>query len=138
MKSQDVITMGILVVEDDLGTCQLLVEAFDSQGYRAYSFENGAEALAYFAKPHPKIDLIFLDTMMPVMDGFQFRAEQMKDKMLAQIPTIIYSANYDNRQKAVDLGLEFLEKPLDLNGLFVKVGRMLGGAPDSVEPRPII
>lgn len=66
----------ILVVEDDKNTARLMKAVLKHAGYEAHQAANGAEALEITDKQH--IDLIVLDVMMPVMDGYEF-TEHMRD-----------------------------------------------------------
>jgi len=59
----------ILVVDDDEDVRNLLVLIFRDSGYEVITAENGQIAVEKARKEHP--DLIFLDILMPVMDGFQ-------------------------------------------------------------------
>lgn len=60
----------ILVVEDSKNTARLMKAVLTHAGYEVYEAANGAEALEVTDKQH--IDLIVLDVMMPVMDGYEF------------------------------------------------------------------
>lgn len=66
----------ILVVEDDKNTARLMKAVLKHAGYEVHQAANGAEALEITDKQH--IDLIVLDVMMPVMDGYEF-TEHMRD-----------------------------------------------------------
>lgn len=59
----------ILVVDDEADVRKLLIMIFRDAGYEVLAAENGLEAVDLARKEHP--DLIFLDILMPVMDGFQ-------------------------------------------------------------------
>lgn len=65
----------ILVVEDDKHTARLMKAVLKHAGYEVFEAGNGAEAFDVTDKQH--IDLIVLDVMMPVMDGYAF-TEQMR------------------------------------------------------------
>lgn len=65
----------ILVVEDDKNTAKLMKAVLTHAGYDVFGAENGLEALEVMDKKN--IDLILLDIMMPVMDGYEF-AEQLR------------------------------------------------------------
>lgn len=65
----------ILVVEDDKNTARLMRAVLRRAGYEVHQAANGAEALAVTDRQH--IDLIVLDVMMPVMDGYEF-TERMR------------------------------------------------------------
>ncbi len=113
----------ILHIEDDhsirLSVNYVLVDA----GYTVHSVSNGQEALDYLALHTNEVDLILSDVMMPVMDGFTFCLEQSKDRSIAQIPTIIYSADARNKIKADAIGLPFLNKPFNLVDLFEGIAK---------------
>ena len=87
----------------------------ESEGHRAVPAENGDEALQLLrAGLHPF--LILLDLMMPVKDGWEFRAEQKTDPALASIPTIIVSAVGRQSMEALH-PTAALEKPIDYDQL---------------------
>lgn len=65
----------ILIVEDSKNTARLMKAVLKRAGYEVHEAGNGAEALEIMDKQH--IDLIVLDVMMPVMDGYEF-TEQMR------------------------------------------------------------
>lgn len=65
----------ILIVEDSKNTARLMKAVLKRAGYEVHEAGNGAEALDIMDKQH--IDLIVLDIMMPVMDGYEF-TEQMR------------------------------------------------------------
>ena len=68
--------------------------------------------------------LILLDLMMPVMDGWAFRAAQLADERLATIPVVILSAATDVRRHAAQLHADdYLVKPLDVPLLLDAVER---------------
>src|SRR5258708_307681 len=94
--------MTILIVEDDISICTVITEILQDEGYLVASVENGAEALAYLQQHiHPQ--LILLDLNMPVMTGWDFRAQQQCDPRLAEIPVIIMSALPNLHLKAAAL-----------------------------------
>ena len=59
----------ILVVDDDKNICELLRLYLVKEGYNVTMVHDGGAALAEFDKLHP--DLVLLDVMMPVMDGWE-------------------------------------------------------------------
>lgn len=60
----------ILIVEDDKNTLRLMKAVLTRSGYKTFQAENGLDAFEIIDKQH--IDLIVLDVMMPVMDGYEF------------------------------------------------------------------
>ncbi|HYF50788.1 MAG TPA: response regulator [Planctomycetota bacterium] len=113
----------VLIVEDDLDIRDVLTQVLEYEGYEVATAGNGREALDYL-RSHPKPGLILLDLMMPVMDGWQFRAEQQKTPELANIPVVILSADGNAYQKASTVrAAGFLKKPVELETLLETVGR---------------
>jgi len=80
----------ILLVEDDTSLRETLADVLSDEGFEVAAAANGREALDQLAASHP--DLILLDLVMPVMDGWAFREEQRKVPDLASIPTVVLSA----------------------------------------------
>jgi CheY-like chemotaxis protein len=88
----------ILVVEDERGQREALAEVLSRLGYEVQCAANGSEALELMRHSESLPGLILLDLMMPVMDGWQFRAEQRKDRILADVPVVVLSALGDTAQ----------------------------------------
>jgi CheY-like chemotaxis protein len=105
----------VLVVEDDDDLREMMAQLLTLEGFRTETVANGQEALAYLhARPRP--DVILLDLMMPVMDGWEFRRRQQADPALASVPVIVLSALDQARAAKVDAAA-FLKKPLDFDRL---------------------
>jgi CheY-like chemotaxis protein len=102
----------ILIVEDDRDLRDTLREALELEGYVAVSVENGRAALRHLATG-AKPCMILLDLMMPVMDGWTFRQELLKDRALAAIPVIVMTAATAARASAVT-SQAILYKPLHM------------------------
>ena len=80
----------VLVVEDDDETREMMCRILGKEGYEVAEATNGREALARVDVRPP--DLILLDLMMPVMDGFEFTVELRKVEALRGIPIIVCTA----------------------------------------------
>jgi CheY-like chemotaxis protein len=66
--------------------------------------------------------LIILDLMMPVMDGFQFRAAQIRETRLAEIPVVIMTADGHTDEKRSKIGAQAaLKKPADIHTILTVV-----------------
>jgi CheY-like chemotaxis protein len=108
----------ILVVEDDDELRGVLLELLELEGFGAAQARNGREALDYL-RTHERPCLIVLDLMMPVMSGPEFRAEQMRDGELADVPVVVVSASHDVRREAQALGaVAAFAKPLPFEAFF--------------------
>src|SRR2546423_11244266 len=104
----------ILVVEDDLDIREALTQILQEEGYAVRAAANGRDALDA-ASDGSVPSLILLDLMMPVMNGWEFRAEQLKDARLANVPVLIISADPHLRAKLETLGdAGVLQKPIHL------------------------
>lgn len=107
----------LLVVDDELAILEALQEVLSSEGYAVSTASNGAEGLKRAAEEPP--DLVLLDLMMPVMDGWEMLRRMKEDTRLQHVPVIVMSAG---RVLAGELkGLHFLAKPFDLDRLLVLV-----------------
>jgi CheY-like chemotaxis protein len=105
------------VVEDDPCIREALLIELETVGFRVATAANGKEALAAIRKG-PRPSVIVTDLMMPVMDGWQLRAELLRDRKLASIPVVVLTARGDAERQARSLGVEAgLAKPIDLDKL---------------------
>ena len=113
---------SVLVVDDDVDIRLVVRMILEGGGYDVIEAADGAEALARLREHRPCV--ILLDLMMPGVDGFQFRAKQMQDPSLADIPVVIISGGGGVAKKAEELGVEgHLVKPPELRHLLAEVAR---------------
>jgi CheY-like chemotaxis protein len=111
----------ILVVDDDTDLRETLGELLVEEGYDARLFDNGRHALE-FLRDGGDPRLILLDLMMPDMNGWQFREEQLKDDRLREIPVVVMTAS--RSLEAVPIAAqEVLYKPVGLGELIDAVER---------------
>jgi CheY-like chemotaxis protein len=107
---------GVLIVEDNADIQQAIVQVLEDEGYEVRVASNGREALDALRSPDiPLPRVILLDLMMPVMDGWAFRAEQVADPTLSDIPVIVLTADGNATEKVAHLDVAgSLRKPVDL------------------------
>src|SRR5438105_3128734 len=91
----------ILVVEDDPMIREVLAGLLVDEGYEVDEAAHGLEGLERLRACRP--DLIVLDLMMPVMDGWNFRDRQRQLADCADVPVVVLSAVRDLEQQAVRL-----------------------------------
>jgi signal transduction histidine kinase len=121
MKSPD----RLLVVDDVADNLFLIRTILEEEGYEIITTSNGHDALKIIESE--PIDLVLLDVMMPVMDGYEVtrRIRAMQD--LPFIPILLITA-YDraNAVKGLDLGAdEFIRKPIEADELLARVRSLL-------------
>ncbi len=117
----------VLIVDDEPFNIEVLEQALDGTDYQVVTASNGQEAWEKIQSEQP--DLILLDLMMPVMDGFAVLAKVKDDSMLRDIPIIIVSAEHDSKSvvKGIKQGAEdYLTKPVDTAQFVKKVKEFLG------------
>jgi two-component system chemotaxis response regulator CheY len=116
----------VLVVDDDADTREAVGEVLRDDGYLVSQAPNGDVALCDLRAASELPDVILLDLMMPVMDGVAFRAEQLADPALADIPVAVFSAHARAEEAARALNADaYLEKPLELDELLLTVRRLV-------------
>lgn len=104
----------ILIVDDEPFNVDYLEQEIEELEYETVSAFNGQEALDRVQSDSP--DLILLDIMMPVMDGFEVLTRLKADATTRDIPVIVISANSDlkNMVRGIELGAEdYLPKPFE-------------------------
>ncbi len=127
----------ILIADDDPLLRALLVHRLAADGYHVTTVENGSEALAAITEQRP--DLVVLDALMPVMDGFEV-LRRLKAGGLSDAPVIMLTALKREQDivGALQLGAaDYLVKPFIPDELGQRVRRLLesrdsaaGGARD--------
>ena len=115
----------ILVVEDDEAIRGLVCDVLRDDGYAVREASNGVEALERLREGKP--DLIVLDLMMPVMDGWAFVEECREKRYCDDVPIIVTSASHDlpkTAERLSSFGVRTcLAKPFDVDGLLALVER---------------
>lgn len=113
----------ILVVDDDKNICELLRLYLVKEGYNVTMVHDGAAALTEFDKLHP--DLVLLDVMMPVMDGWEVcRKIRAKDNT----PIIMLTAKGETFDKVLGLELgadDYVTKPFDTKEVVARIKAVL-------------
>ena len=122
-------TQGLILLVEDEGSIREVMDAvLQAEGYRVVCAVNGADALDTL-RAGLRPCMIILDLMMPVMDGWQFRATQMRDGELLKIPTVVYSAVGNIRETVEALNVAGGFEKGDFNEMLRFVGQFCPGLP---------
>jgi len=112
--------LSILLVEDNDLNQKLMKISLARFNYIVTIADNGLQGVQCFK--NQKFDLVLMDIMMPIMDGYEATREiriiENENKSLGHTPIIAFTANTNNndREKCVQGGMDdILEKPFDIN-----------------------
>ena len=131
--------VSVLIVEDDCNIADLLKMYLEKEGYAVTVAHDGAQGLAKYHTVKP--DLVLLDVMMPVMDGWAvcrtIRAE-------AQTPVIMLTAKSETDDKVQGLRAgadDYITKPFEMKEVLARIEAVLrrtAGAPAEKKSRRLI
>ena len=111
----------ILVVDDDVKILRLLHISLKMAGYEVITATSGGEALQLQESEKP--DIMLLDILMPIMDGFEVLRRL---RAVSELPVIACSAHTSNGEKALQLGAnDFLAKPFMPDELIKRIKALL-------------
>lgn len=101
-------------MEDDPDILSSLAEVLREEGFEVETAANGYQALARLESSPPSV--VFLDLMMPLMDGWKFMELARQRFPSLQVPIVLLSAVHELSAQAHQLGVTaFLPKPFDLS-----------------------
>jgi DNA-binding response OmpR family regulator len=113
---------SVLIVEDDADVRAALAAFLEGEGYKVLEADDGATALRELRAR--TVCLVLLDLWMPGMNGWEFRAEQLKDAALARVPVVLITADHAAARNAADLGVHgYMTKPIEFGELLEYVAR---------------
>jgi two-component system, OmpR family, response regulator len=100
----------ILIVEDSPEVAEAFALLLEQEGYRVSTSSNGREALALLRRERPQ--LVFVDLVMPVLNGLQLIEQMRKDEALNDIPVVAVTASMHRAH-----GVHTVKKPFAGAGL---------------------
>ena len=110
----DFVGKDVLVVEDEAYLCELIGDVIESEGHTARKASNGLEALARMRERKPQ--LVLLDLMMPIMDGWEFMEALRANPEWDGVPIVIITAIYDVKRTQEETGARaVITKPFDID-----------------------
>ncbi|MEK4028553.1 response regulator [Pseudobacillus sp. FSL P4-0506] len=110
----------ILIVDDDMRNIFALTAALENYQVEVMFAENGREGIGILQE-NPDVDLIFMDIMMPEMNGFEAIQSIRRIPEFKHLPIIALTAKAmkDDRKQCIDAGAsDYISKPIDLEQLF--------------------
>ena len=113
----------ILVVEDDPNLLATLKYNLQKDGYDVVTAVDGAEAVGAARRENP--DLIILDVMLPILNGFEVCRILRKEMM---VPILMLAANSEETDKIVGLEIgadDYMTKPFNMRELLARIRAML-------------
>ena len=119
----------ILIVDDDVNICELLRLYLEKDGFETLVANDGRTAVDYALKHSP--DLILLDIMLPVLDGWQVCREIRKS---SQVPIIMLTAKGETFDKILGLELgadDYVCKPFDTKEVIARIKAVLRRSNDN-------
>lgn len=110
----------VLVVDDEPYLCDLIADVLESEGHTSRKAAHGIEALERIRERKPQ--LILLDLMMPVMDGWELVEVLKSNEEWADIPVVIITAHYQVARAQKEIGASaVITKPFDID----QIGRVV-------------
>lgn len=115
---------SILIIEDDLSVREILKDVLLSEGYSTLEAINGQHALEVLHNCPFRPDLIILDMMMPIMDGYSFlqKWRECEPKDSSKIPIVVTSATMQKLPGGIS---GFIPKPFEVSVLLDVISRHL-------------
>ena len=120
----------MLIVDDDLRNTFALSGALKKKGFEVHIADNGQMALDKLEELG-ELDLVLMDIMMPVMDGYEAMGRIRADERFAQMPIIALTAKAmaEDRRKCIEAGAsDYMTKPIDIDRLLAMIRVWLGRA----------
>ena len=108
---------SILIIDDDSRNIFALSAVLRSKGYRTLSAPSAQEGIILM-KREKGVSVVFLDMMMPEMDGYQALGILKEDPELAQVPVFAVTAQamVGDRERCLEAGAdEYIPKPIDVD-----------------------
>lgn len=120
----------VLVADDNDDTRRVVRWMLEQKGYAVIEAADGRQAVTAAISHRP--DLILMDLVMPVVDGFEAVRQVREHEALRGVPVVAMTGRdaAASRDRAEDMGFnQYLSKPLDFLRLNVVIEKLIGGTP---------
>ena len=119
----------VLVVDDEFGIAELFEAILGDEGHRVRTAVNGRHGLELLAEE--RTDLVFLDYMMPIMNGAAMLSAMAEDPELRHIPVVLMSSMGEAAVAERCSGYaRFMRKPFKVAQVVAITAKLLGKGPD--------
>ena len=115
----------ILIVDDSPTEVHVMTKALERHGYRTAAAADGAEGIRLAREMHP--DLIFMDIVMPGMNGYQATRQLASDPQTRAIPIVMVTSKGQETDKIWGLrqgAVDYMVKPVDPAELLAKIAAL--------------
>ena len=124
--------VSVLIVEDDRNIAELLQMYLEKEGYAVTVANDGGQGLTKFRAIKP--DLVLLDVMMPVMDGWAV-CQSIRDESQTPIIMLTAKSELDDKVQGLRAGADdYITKPFEMREILARIEAVLrrstGGAPE--------
>ena len=121
------VCQGTVIIFDDSTTnCELCQIYLELEGFRVHIADPGPQGIDAIRRIAP--DVILLDIMMPIMDGFEMLEQIKADPAIKDIPVLVNSVHNETPAvvRALQMGAgDFLKKPFDVDELIARIQRLI-------------
>ncbi len=117
----------VLLVDDDMRNLYTMAKILQENGMNVYKAVNGENALNVIEK-EPNIDLVLMDVMMPIMDGFEVMSRIRAQDRFSKLPIITVTAKAmpEDRARCISAGADdYIAKPVEIDNLFSCMHRII-------------
>ncbi len=114
----------ILVVDDEQDLCEFLKKRLERNNFKVATANSGQQCLEVVDKFRP--DIVLLDIVMPIMDGYQVVSKLKQSYKTRDIPIIMHSVRKETNSifKSMDLGsIDYVIKPVNFETLLKVIKR---------------
>jgi DNA-binding response OmpR family regulator len=126
--------LKVLIADDEPALLHLLKTNLELDGYATFVATNGADALAIVEAERP--DIVLLDVMMPVLDGWEVLTYLARSELGTRVILITAKAQESAQLHGWELGCdEYITKPFDLEELLRRVDEVAVRSPEDTARR---
>jgi len=117
----------ILVVDDEEDIRKVIQIRMEAKGFQVRTAQNGQEAIESVKQQRP--DLVILDVMMPIMNGYTVCEKLKLEGEYKDLPILLLTARNQEIDQRISkmMGIDYMQKPYEAETLETKVNKLLQG-----------